>query len=290
MASYIAGSLLMVWSGSSAWAALQPDTSGGFDRYLHDMAQRRADQQQSGCYLWLDCTPALKQSVLAGQIVVNPITAVLPQTDLRVPGGEIRHTVGAMFIKGENIGRIRRVLDDYAHFPEIYGPDIVTARLTSGGVGDQELFLRVRKHFVITVVLNMTCRVHWTTQDTAHAVEHTTATYIGEAKDPNNPDAGDRTPDQDRGFLWRYESYWRLEETPQGLLVEHEMISLSRRAPAALRIVLRPILQRLPQEAMYKSVLATREQLRQRPKDDVSMNHRRSAATKSLPWAHIRSY
>lgn len=283
---YFAGWLLLAASvGSSAAAALRPETNAAFDRYLRELEQRRTQQQQSGCYLWLDCAPEIKSAVLAGQIVVKPITAVLPHADLHVPGGDIRHTLGATFIKGETIGRIRRVLDDYAHYPEIYGPDVVTARLTSGAPDDKELFLRVRKHFVITVVLNISSRVHWTTLDATHVVEHTTATHIGDAKNPDNPDAGDRTPEQDRGFLWRYESYWRLEETPQGLLVEHEMISLSRRPPASLRMMLRPILQRLPQESMYKSVVATRQQLLQRPKDDsaVSMNRSGTVVVKSLP-------
>src|SRR5207302_8785802 len=127
-------------------------------------------------------------------------------------------------------------------------------RLISEGKQDSEDFIRVRKHFVITVVLNMTNRVHWTYLDSAHATEHTTAIHIGEAKDPDRPDDGERTPQEDRGFLWSYESYWRLEETEGGLLVEHEMISLSRRAPLSLRFVLRPILERLPQESMYRSV------------------------------------
>jgi hypothetical protein len=213
----------------------------------------------------------MKQAVLAGQIVVKPINAILPQVETRVPGGEIRHTFGAIFLPGENIARIRRVLDDYPNFPRIYGPDIVTARLTSQSDQDQEFFMRLRKHFVITVVLNMTGRAQWTKLDATHAIEHTTATHIGEARDPDNPDAGDRTPEQDRGFLWRYESYWRLAETGQGVLLEHEIISLSRRVPVSLRFMLRPLLQRLPQEAMYNSVLATRRQLQQRPKDGGSL-------------------
>jgi hypothetical protein len=258
---------------------MRPDTSAAFDRYLHNLEQRRAEQQQSGCNLWVDSAPDLKQSVLAGQIVVKPITAFVPKADLRVPGGDLHHTVGVMFLKGETIARMRRVIDDYAHFPEIYGPDVVAARATPEGSSDQEAFIRIRKHFIITVVLNMTTRVHWTELDSAHAVEHSTATHIGEAKDPENPDAGERA--DDRGFLWRYDSYWRLEESAQGLLVEHEMISLSRRAPASLRFMLRPLLQRLPQESMYQSVLATRQSLQKR-KDAVAvaMNSSQAASAR----------
>lgn len=266
--AFIKGLLWVALMGTPAWAILKTETSAGFDRYVHNLDQLRAQQQRSGCFLLLDCSPELKQAVMTEQIVVKPMVAVLPHVDLRVPGGEIHHTVGATFIKGETIARIRRVLDDYAHFREIYGPEIITARLISRNDEDQDVFIRVRKHFVITVVLNMTNHVRWTMLDATHAVEHTIAKHIGEAKDPDNPDAGDRTPEQERGFLWRYESYWRLEETTQGVLVEHEMISLSRRAPASLRFLLRPILQRLPQESMYQSVLATRRQLMQTPKNE----------------------
>jgi hypothetical protein len=267
---------LTLLSATPAGAVIRPETVSAFDRYLQNLEQRRAEQQKSGCYLSIDCSPELKQAVLTGQIVVEPITAVMPRVEMRVPGGEIRHTFGAIFLPGENISQIRHVLDDYPNFPRIYGPDIVTARLTSQSEQDQEFFMRLRKHFVITVVLNMNCRAQWTKLDATHAVEHTTATHIGEAQDPDKPDAGDRTPEQDRGFLWRYESYWRLEETGQGVLLEHEIISLSRRVPVSLRFMLRPILQRLPQEAMYNSVLATRRQLQQRPKDGGSVATGRS--------------
>jgi len=216
--------------------------------------------------------------VLAGEIIVKPIAAFVPRADLRVPGGEIHHTIGTMFLKGEKIARIRRVIDDYPHFPEIYGPDIVMARQVTEGNSDHEVFIRVRKHFVITVVLNITTRVRWTELDATHAMEHSTSTHIGEAQDPENPDAGERA--DDRGFLWRYDSFWRLEETPQGVLVEHEIISLSRRAPASLRFVLRPLLQRLPQESMYQSVLATRQTLEKR-KDSLAVSMNSKAQTVS---------
>ncbi|MDQ2944740.1 MAG: hypothetical protein M3Y27_02130 [Acidobacteriota bacterium] len=249
--------------------AVRPETLTAWEEYLHELEQQRTERQQAGCYLWIACSPDLKQAVLAGQIVVKPVNAAMSGTDTtRVSGGELRHTFGGMFLKGETAARIRAVLDDYPHYPEIYGPEIVTARVLSEdkeGQG-QKIFLRLRKHFVITVVLNMKCRNHWTTPDPTHSIEHTTASYIGEAKDPEHPDAGDRTPEEGRGFLWRYESYWRLQETREGVFVEHETISLSRRPPASLRFILRPILQRLPQEAMNKSMRATQASLIQKPK------------------------
>ena len=188
-------------------------------------------------------------------------------------------TIGAMFLKGEKIAGFRRVLDDYARFPEIYGPEIVETKLTSTDGPGPEVFTRVRKHFVITVVLDMLSRVHFAMADAANGVEHTTAIRIREAKDPEHPDAGERSPEEERGFPWRYESYWRLEETEEGLLVEHQMISLSRRAPASLQFMLRPILNKLPTESMYKSVVATRQALLKTRPEEAGMISRTSRAT-----------
>src|SRR5947209_4557703 len=96
-------------------AALRPETVKAWEEYVRNANQRRSQSQQSGCFEWTACSPDLRQAMLAGQIVVRPIKAVLPGMDVRVPGGDIHHVVGGMFLKGEKSDRIRRILDNYAH-------------------------------------------------------------------------------------------------------------------------------------------------------------------------------
>jgi hypothetical protein len=49
--------------------------------------------------------------------------------------------------------------------------------------------------------------------------------------DAGTPREREKTPGEDRGFLWRLASWWRLEETDRGVVIEVESASLSRDIP-----------------------------------------------------------
>lgn len=264
--------LLLGWTilPGLAFASMRPETGDGFDQYLADLEQRRAANNAAGHFLWIDGAPDLRQTVLAGQPVVRPITSVIVGVKPRVPGGEIHHTVGATFVPGASIESVRKVLHDYQKFGQVYGPEVVEARLLSDNGNEQDLFIRLRKHFVITVVLNIKCQVHWTASGPGRVSERTVSTYVGDAQNPEQPDDGDRGPQDDRGFVWRYETIWRLEEVHGGVLLEHEMIVLSRRTPVALRTLLRPILDRLPQDSVLQAVSKTRQAAMRHEQETVS--------------------
>ena len=63
---------------------------------------------------------------------------------------------------------------------------------------------------------------------------------------------------QDRGFLWRMNSYWRYEEVPAGVIVELESITLSRGIPMGLGVVLGPMIDRIARESVTRTLASVR--------------------------------
>ena len=84
------------------------------------------------------------------------------------------------------------------------------------------------------------------------------ATRIAEVKDAGTARETEKPVGDDRGFLWRLNSYWRFEEAWGGVIVELESISLSRGVPVALRWLVGRYLDSVPRE----SIAATLEPIR----------------------------
>jgi hypothetical protein len=72
--------------------------------------------------------------------------------------------------------------------------------------------------------------------------------------------AGERalSPNNDHGFLWRLNSYWRFEQTPRGVFVQCEAISLTRDIPVGLGWVIGPLVEQVPKESLEFTLGATR--------------------------------
>ena len=68
-------------------------------------------------------------------------------------------------------------------------------------------------------------------------------------------------PDTGYGFLWRLYSYWKFQERDSGVYIECRAISLTRDVPLGLGWIIEPIIQKLPQESLIKTLEATRQAL-----------------------------
>lgn len=264
--------IALVLFAGTALGELQPDTSTAFARYSEAVEQQHAAYAKTGRELWIDSSPYLKREVIAGRTIARPIAEILPDLSSRIPAADIHHTVGETFIPGATLEAVKAVISDYDDFGKIYGPDVVFAKLLARTGKEDEILIRVRKHFIITVVLNMKMNATWSHPDPGHEQETSVATYIGEAKDAANPDAGDRAQKEERGFLWKYRSFWRLEQLSEGVLVEHEIVAISRRVPAPLKILLRPMLEKLPQESMMVAVNRTKQAVLDREKGQAALS------------------
>jgi hypothetical protein len=63
------------------------------------------------------------------------------------------------------------------------------------------------------------------------------ATKIAELDNPGTSSEREKTPGNDRGFLWRLVSWWRYEQRGADVVIELESASLSRDIPTVIKFM-----------------------------------------------------
>jgi hypothetical protein len=76
--------------------------------------------------------------------------------------------------------------------------------------------------------------------------------------DPEGPEEHERTDGKDHGYMWRLNSYWRMEEKDGGVYVQNESISLSRTIPVFFGWVIEPLTKSIPRELLVRMLTNTR--------------------------------
>jgi hypothetical protein len=98
--------------------------------------------------------------------------------------------------------------------------------------------------------------------DSKHAWSKSLATRIVELESPGTPKEKELPLGEDRGFLWRLASWWRFQETDQGVVVEIDSASLSRDIPMFVKFIpgVSSYLRSTPKESMESVLLSIRAQ------------------------------
>jgi hypothetical protein len=102
--------------------------------------------------------------------------------------------------------------------------------------------------------------------DSKHAWSKSVATRIVELENPGTPKEKELPVGEDRGYLWRLASWWRLLETDQGVVVEIESASLSRDIPVFVEYIpgVSSYIRATPKESMESIQLSIRKQFANR--------------------------
>jgi hypothetical protein len=183
---------------------------------------------------------------------------------VKVPDGLIHDWIGAVLIPGSTIEDTLALIQDYDNHKKIYKPEVMASRLISHHGDDFQIYLRLLKKKIITVVLDTDHEVHYVSLDRSRWMCRTYTTRIAEVEDAGSPKEKVLPPDTGHGFLWRLYSYWRFEERDSGVYIECRAISLTRDVPFGLGWAIEPIIQKLPQESLTKTLEATRTALQAR--------------------------
>jgi hypothetical protein len=118
--------------------------------------------------------------------------------------------------------------------------------------------MKLRRSAIITVTYNTEHQVEYRRLGPRRATARSVATRIAELADAGTPREREKGPDDDSGFLWRLNAYWRYEELDGGVLIECESVSLSRNAPFGLRTLVGPIVERIARESLEKTLRTLR--------------------------------
>jgi hypothetical protein len=239
-------------------AKLIPQTAAAFDRYVELTEARMNADLAPGRFLRIAGQADWQAKVRGGHIRIQRDVTLDNGKEIDVPGGMIQHWVGAMFISGATIQQVRAVLQDYESYKYIYKPEVIDSRLISHKGDEYDVFLRLYKKQVLTVVLNSTYHVRYGAPDPLRMYVISHSTRIAEVKDDKHPEAGEEPVGDDTGFLWRLNSYWRFEQAGGGVYAECEAISLSRDVPTLLGWMIKGFVEKFPKDSMLNTLRGTK--------------------------------
>jgi hypothetical protein len=225
--------LVCVFSGLRA-ADLKPETTAAFDRYVKLTEEGFAKNQGFENFLWLDHHPKEKSLVWLGQSVIVPLQTLDQGKEIEVPDGVIQDWLGAVYLEHVNAtaDNVRGLLMNFAGYKDFFKQQIIESKVNKHEGDQYDFFLRFYKKQFSTVVLNVNETAKYTLIDPTHWTVACHSTKIGEVEHPKNKKKLDqeRSPKEAAGYLWRFNFYFRVQQSDNGVYVELEIISLAREA------------------------------------------------------------
>jgi hypothetical protein len=243
---------------------LKTETREAFERYVRLVEARNESELKRGmALLWVDglaeppraeAYAGLKQ----GEVQMEKLEVLENGKPIACPGGMIHHWTGVVFVPGAKLEDVLGVLEDYDRHSVYYAPDVERSKLESREGDHFRVFLRFRRHKVITVVLNTEHEVQYFHDAPGRAHSRSSALRIAEVENAGKSDEREKTPGDDGGFMWRMETWWRMEERDGGIYVQSEVASLTRDIPKGLGWMIKPFVTGIPKESLTFTLEATR--------------------------------
>ena len=256
--------LMPLAAGAGGGATLKPDTVVAFDKYVKLTDARNSEELTRGTkLLWIDGLPEDEraqayEALKRGDVKMERFETRESGDKIRCPGGMIHHWVGVAFIPGAKLPDVLRVLQDYDHHAQYYAPDVERSKVESHNDDHFLVFLRFRRHKVITVVLNTEHDVRYFRDSAAREHSRSSAVHIAEVENAGKANEHEKQPGEDGGYLWRMETWWRMDERDGGVYVQSEVVSLTRDIPAGLGWLIGPFVTSIPKETLTFTLQATR--------------------------------
>jgi hypothetical protein len=252
-------------AGEPALPKLKTETQGAFERYLKLAEVRNEGELRRGTHLlWVDGLPEEQRAqayaaLKRGEVKMQRLQILDSDKTIPCPGGMIHHWTGVVFIPGAKLEDVLGVLEDYDRHSVYYAPDVEQSKIESREGDHFRVFLRFRRHKVITVVLNTEHEVQYFRDAPRKAHSRSSAVRIVEVVNAGKSDEREKTPGNDDGFMWRMETWWRMEERDGGVYVQSEVASLTRDIPTGLGWMIKPFVTDIPRESLTFTLQATRK-------------------------------
>ncbi len=244
---------------------LKTETQEAFERYVKRVEARNEGELKRGsALLWVDGLPEKQRAeayaaLKRGEVKMQKLEILDNDKPIVCPGGMIHHWTGVVLIPGAKLEDVLGVLEDYDQHSVYYAPDVERSNIESREGDHFRVFLRFRRHKVITVVLDTEHEVQYFHDAAGRAHSRSSAVRIAEVENAGKSDEREKTPGDDGGFMWRMETWWRMEERDGGVYVQSEVASLTRDIPAALAWMIKPFVTGIPKETLTFTLEATRK-------------------------------
>jgi phosphatidylglycerophosphate synthase len=256
LAAVIVSSLMMPATVSAA--TLQPETVQAWDAYVAATESRIGRELISPRgFLVSDFSRESgddRARLRKGDVVVAEMrTGASGGKTIDVPDGLISHWRGSVFLPGVSLETLLRRLQH----PSERGPhqqDVLALRVLARAPDQLKMFIRMTRNKVVTVTYDTEHVIDYRRHGATRASSRSVATKIAELDGAGTADERAKPQGQDRGFMWRLNSYWRYEQVDGGVIVELESLTLSRTVPLGLTPVVQPIIDRIARESINRTL------------------------------------
>jgi hypothetical protein len=243
------------------------ETLKAFDTYVQAAEVRNNEELASRKnFLWLDILPQPQRERILDrlkhqQTVIQHSVSCDSRDCSNISGGIIHHWTAITFVPGITLQQTLTTIQDYDRDAEYYRPTVLRAKLLSRTGNSFRVFLRLKETHVLTVVLDTEYEIQYLVIDPTHAASTSHSTRITEIENAGTAQERPISPEDNHGFLWRLNSYWRFYQADGGVYIQCNAISLTRDVPAGLRWLVAPFIENVPRESLNFTLTATREAL-----------------------------
>jgi hypothetical protein len=252
---------------------LRSETVHAFDSYVAAAERKNASSLTGGNYLWVDDLPEVArreahEKLKHGDVILQRVSG--PDASTEIPDGMVHDWEGLVFIPGVKLQDVLTVLQDYDHQSTYFAPDVERSRIEEHNGEHYRVFLRFRRTNVITVVLDTEHDINYFRDSSTQAHSRSSAIRISEVDNPGSKSEKEIPPGKDDGFLWRMETWWRMQEKDGGVYVQNQTVSLTRGIPAGLSWAVEPFVTAIPKESLEFTLGAIRRTVLSKSKSTQS--------------------
>ena len=262
--------LLVLTAGVQA-AELQQKTVDAFNRYVAESdRQMAATANDPARFLWVNRLPdARRRTTLdilrRGEIAIERQEIRIAGKKVDAPGGIIHHWLGVAFVPHGTIDTAAKLLLDYDRHADLFKPAVPRARTIARSGDTYRAAIRFYMKKVISVVVNTEFETKYIRVSPTQATIYGVSTRVAEVEDPDTPEEREKPVGEGGGYMWRMNTYWRLEEADGGVYLQCESISLSRSIPFGLGWMIGPFVTGIPKESLDFVLTKTRQTLVAQP-------------------------
>jgi hypothetical protein len=246
---------------------LQQKTIDAFNHYVQLTEARIASEMgDANNFLWVDRQSEQRRKQLLaelsqGHVVVERMETRESGKELPIPDGLVHHWMATVFVPGVTLQKTVTLMQDFQHHPDIYKPDVVRSKVLNHTGDNFKVYLRLYRKTIVTVVYNTQFDIRFFSVDKARGYSRHVSEKIAEVENPDKSNEREDPAGNDRGFLWRLNTYWRYQEKNGGVYLQIEFITLSRSVPAIIAWLVNPYLRSIPQEYLTHLLGTTRDAL-----------------------------
>jgi hypothetical protein len=209
------------------------------------------------------------ERIQKGELHIEQLHTLEDEHPIIIPGGLIHHWVAVIFIPRATLSEALEVLQDYDNQQKIYAPLVQRSKLLERNGNQFRIHLQYCEKSILTAVLNVDSDVSYERLGSTRLQSAARSTRVTEVENLGKSNERELPVGDDHGFLWRFNSYWRVEEKDGGVYIQNESVALTRKVPLIITWLVNPLLNNIPRSILSKLLFGTLEALekRQSPND-----------------------